>query len=143
MPSELQQALDGAELVRATGRLVAVWHGGYTLNFYRVVEGDWEPAAAKEWGEKPTRAEVDVAATNWLRGRDASYIPDDRMPYVCGECGHVGMEGLGNPEEPPDPDRHGNRRYPFKCPGCDQRGTLLTARHGGTEVSKGHFSRVE
>jgi len=93
--------------------------------------------------EQPDQSEADTAAKNWLRERDPEYIPNDQMPFVCEECGTVGMEPLGNPEEPPDPDRHGNRRYPFKCPECDQRGTLLTARHGGAEVSKGHFSRVE
>jgi rubredoxin len=36
----------------------------------------------------------------------------------CDDCGWVGLVGLFDPDEPPDPDRHGNRRSNYRCPDC-------------------------
>lgn len=40
---------------------------------------------------------------------------------------------------PPDPDRHGNRRWSIKCvnPSCDNRGSVVQHRHGGMLVPQG------
>lgn len=140
-----QQALDGAELVRINtrGDTAAIWKGGRTLNIYTIHEGEWEPVNSKEWMEKPTRSKVDVAAKNILRSGDPEYIPNDQMAIECEECGHVGMDPIGDPRSPPDPDAHGNMRRGFRCLGCEQRGTLLTASHGGTKVSRGYFSLIK
>jgi hypothetical protein len=33
--------------------------------------------------------------------------------------------------EPPDPDRHGNLRFQFRCPACGERTTLLHVPYRG------------
>lgn len=55
----------------------------------------------------------------------------------CLSCGLTGLESTFSPDGPPDPDRHGNRRYTYRCPNCDVKCTLLQARHGGSMVDQG------
>jgi hypothetical protein len=45
-------------------------------------------------------------------------------------CGFPVTERLGSDDDPPDPDRYGNRRVPYRCPDCGDRATLVT---GGPE----------
>lgn len=40
-------------------------------------------------------------------------------------------EFIGDPEVPPDPDRHGNRRLPYKCTSCGERASVLWPPNGG------------
>lgn len=107
MTTDIHRCLDGAHLVAVAGPFAAVWHGGYTLNFYAVTRSEWNAMSAKEYaGESPPeRPEVSDDAENWLRERVPARIPDDHLPLGCENCGHVGAEGG-------DGD-------PIVCPECD------------------------
>lgn len=41
-------------------------------------------------------------------------------------------EFLGDPENPPDPDRWGNLRTPHRCVACGERTTVVHGPHGGS-----------
>lgn len=61
---------------------------------------------------------------------------------VCADCRLAAYRlPVGGP---PDPDRHGNRRWSIKCvnPGCDNTGSLVTnIRH--PHVIEGPFGLVD
>lgn len=52
------------------------------------------------------------------------------------ECGAT-AEFRGNPTEPPDPDRHGNLRVPYRCGECGERTTVLFPKYGGFHAEGG------
>lgn len=61
-----EDVLDGAEGVWAEGEMVAVWHGGRTLNLYADAAGGWKNAGTAQWMEQPTRDEVAETARQEL-----------------------------------------------------------------------------
>lgn len=61
------------------------------------------------------------------------------IPYMH-KCG--GTAVTRDREEPPDPDRYGNRFVPIECAACGKRDALLLHKHGDPTVSEG-WERVQ
>lgn len=53
------------------------------------------------------------------------------MALACRNCGHAGLKPMFDPDEPPDPDRHGNRRAAHSCPSCGARGSIASGGQAG------------
>jgi hypothetical protein len=61
------------------------------------------------------------------------------------QCDDCDLRAYRTPVDgPPDPDRHGNRRWRIKCvnPACDNRGSMLQPKHGGIQPPRG-FSLID
>lgn len=61
-----EHVLDGAEGVWAEGEMIAVWHGGRTLNLYADQAGGWASASTHQFMDQPTRDEVAETAREAL-----------------------------------------------------------------------------
>ena len=55
---------------------------------------------------------------------------------VHAEC-DAEVRMLGNPFEPPDPDRYGNRRTTYRCVKCGEQTTTVDPKHGRAKLEPG------
>jgi len=141
--------VDDSALVLAGEAHVVTWNGtDRMVRLYGLEEtdtygsepGEWEVIETAGIGSRD-RDDARAAATDLLRAAEPEYVPSNALPFECLECGDRGMTPLFDREAPPDPDRHGNRRYPMKCPACGERGTHVTNRRGPTFI-EGPFERL-
>lgn len=75
-----------------------------------------------------------MTATGQEADRDYGAIIDN---IVCEQCDLPAYRPPVN--GPPDPDRHGNRRWRIICPrpDCDHKGSVLVPKHGGQQLPPG------